>query len=167
MRILGRTNLFRIYIFYSRVVKVYSVNYVCKNNKFQLLCTHFARLYYNTYPFLIQIKEKAILNVQKESRQVPVYQVLASYLTNYQHSVVYSSTAAWAAANILSIMLIVNYLRLDWSTFRVHFSCILHVLHVDVSYYFARIFILLQDVRSFCKNIHFNNKISLHSIFNF
>ena len=36
---------------------------------------------------------------QKEPRQVPVHQVLASYFANFQHSVVYSSTAAWAAAN--------------------------------------------------------------------
>ena len=35
---------------------------------------------------------------QKEPRQEPVFQVLASYFINYQHSVVYSSTAAWAAA---------------------------------------------------------------------
>ena len=38
-------------------------------------------------------------NEQKEPRQIPVRQVLASYLTNYQHSVAYSSTAACAAAN--------------------------------------------------------------------
>ena len=36
---------------------------------------------------------------QKEPRQEPVFQVLASYFINYQHSVVYSSTAACAAAN--------------------------------------------------------------------
>ena len=36
---------------------------------------------------------------QKEPRQEPVFQVLASYSTNFQLSVVYSSTAAWAAAN--------------------------------------------------------------------
>jgi len=63
-------------------------------------------------------------------------------------------------------MLIMRYLRLDWSTFGLHFSCILHVLHVDVSQYFARIFIFLQDIRSFCRNIHLRNKISLHPTFN-
>ncbi len=45
----------------------------------------------------------------------------------------YSSTAACAAANFEAIMLIFNDLRLDWSTFGLQFSCILHVLHVDVS----------------------------------
>ncbi len=35
---------------------------------------------------------------RKEARQVPVRQVLASYFANYQHSIVYSSTAACAAA---------------------------------------------------------------------
>ena len=45
----------------------------------------------------------------------------------------YSSTAACAAANFEAIMLIFNDLRLDWSTFELQFSCILHVLHVDVS----------------------------------
>ena len=46
---------------------------------------------------------------------------------------VYSSTAAWAAANFEVNMLIFNDLRLNWSTFGLQFSCILHVLHVDVS----------------------------------
>ena len=45
----------------------------------------------------------------------------------------YSSTAACAAANFEANMLIFNDLRLDWSTFGLQFSCILHVLHVDVS----------------------------------
>ena len=45
----------------------------------------------------------------------------------------YSSTAACAAANFEVNMLIFNDLRLDWSTFGLQFSCILHVLHVDVS----------------------------------
>lgn len=45
----------------------------------------------------------------------------------------YSSTAACAVANFETIMLIFNDLRLDWSTFELQFSCILHVLHVDVS----------------------------------
>lgn len=36
-------------------------------------------------------------NEQKEPRQEPVFQVLASYLTNYQHLFDYSSTAACAA----------------------------------------------------------------------
>ena len=65
----------------------------------------------------------------------------------------YSSTAACAAANILAIMLVINYLRLDWSTFELHFSCILHVLHVDVSYYFVRIFIILQNIQFFFAKI--------------
>ena len=67
----------------------------------------------------------------------------------------YSSTAAWAAAKIWSIMLIINYLRLDWSTFELHFSCILHVLHVDVSYYFVRIFIILQNIQFFLQEYPF------------
>ena len=46
---------------------------------------------------------------------------------------IYSSTAACAAANFEANMLISNDLRLDWSTFGLQFSCILHVLHVDVS----------------------------------
>ena len=46
---------------------------------------------------------------------------------------VYSSTAACAAANFEANVLIFNDLRLDWSTFGLQFSCILHVLHVDVS----------------------------------
>ena len=37
---------------------------------------------------------------RKEARQVPVRQVLASYFANFQHLTVYSSTAAWAAANL-------------------------------------------------------------------
>lgn len=41
--------------------------------------------------------------------------------------------AAWAAAKFEANMLIFNDLRLDWSTFGLQFSCILHVLHVDVS----------------------------------
>lgn len=45
----------------------------------------------------------------------------------------YSSTAACAAANFEANILIFNDLRLDWSTFELQFSCILHVLHVDVS----------------------------------
>ena len=45
----------------------------------------------------------------------------------------YSSTAACAAANFEANMLIFNDLHLDWSTFGLQFSCILHVLHVDVS----------------------------------
>ncbi len=45
----------------------------------------------------------------------------------------YSSTAACAAANFEANMLIINDLRLNWSTFGLQFSCILHVLHVDVS----------------------------------
>ena len=89
-----------------------------------------------------------------------------SFYLLYQ-SDIYSSTAACAAANISVIILIINYICLDWSTFELRFSCILHILHVDVSYYFARIFILLQDLRSFCKNIRLRNKISLHLIFNF
>lgn len=68
---------------------------------------------------------------------------------------VYSSTAACAAANILAIMLVINYLRLDWSTFELHFSCILHVLHVDVSYYFVRIFIILQNIQFFLQEYPF------------
>ena len=48
-------------------------------------------------------------------------------------SFAYSSTAACAAANFEVNMLIFNDLRLDWSTFGLQFSCILHVLHVDVS----------------------------------
>ena len=67
----------------------------------------------------------------------------------------YSSTAAWAAANIWSIMLIINCLRLDWSTFELRFSCILHVLHVDVSYYFVRIFIILQNIQFFLQKYPF------------
>ena len=67
----------------------------------------------------------------------------------------YSSTAACAAANIWAIMLIINYLRLDWSTFELHFSCILHVLHVDVSYYFVRIFIILQNIQFFLQKYPF------------
>jgi len=47
---------------------------------------------------------------------------------NYSHS-----TAACAAVNSEAIMLIFNDLRFDWSTFELQFSCILHVLHVDVS----------------------------------
>jgi hypothetical protein len=47
---------------------------------------------------------------------------------NYSHS-----RAPWAAANSEANMLIFNDLRLDWSTFGLQFSCILHVLHVDVS----------------------------------
>ena len=78
----------------------------------------------------------------------------------------YSSTAACAAANFEANMLIFNDLRLDWSTFGLQFSCILHVLHVDVSYYFARIIIYLQDIRSFCRNIQLRNKILLLPIFN-
>ena len=70
---------------------------------------------------------------RKEARQVPVRQVLASYFANFQHLTVYSSTAACAAANLDANMLIFNDLRLDWSTFGLQFSCILHVLHVDVS----------------------------------
>ena len=92
--------------------------------------------------------------------------VWAGPFTLYQNDI-YSSIAAWAAANFEAILLIISYLRLDWSTFGLQFSCILHVLHVDVSYYFARIFILLQIICSFCKNIHLRNKISLHQIFNF
>ena len=80
---------------------------------------------------------------------------------NYSHS-----RAPCAAANFKANMLIMRYLRLDWSTLGLHFSCILHVLHVDVSQYFARIFIFLQDIRSFCGNIHLRNKISLHPTFN-
>ena len=45
----------------------------------------------------------------------------------------YSSTAACATANSEAIVLIFNDLRLDWSTFELQFSCILHVLHVYVS----------------------------------
>ena len=45
----------------------------------------------------------------------------------------YSSRAPCAAANFEVNMLIFNDLRLDWSTFGLQFSCILHVLHVDVS----------------------------------
>ena len=45
----------------------------------------------------------------------------------------YSSTAACATANSEAIALIFNDLRLDWSTFEVQFSCILHVLHVYAS----------------------------------
>lgn len=40
---------------------------------------------------------------------------------------------ACAAAKFEANMLIFNDLRLDWSTFGLQFSCILHVLHVDVS----------------------------------
>ena len=58
--------------------------------------------------------------------------------------------AACAAANFKNNMLIMRYLRLYWSTFGLHFSCI---LHVDASQYFARIFIFLQDIRSFFAGI--------------
>ena len=58
---------------------------------------------------------------QKEPRQVPVRQVLASYSTNFQLSVVYSSTAAWAAANrhwlSTTYRVFVNYWRLFDDTF--------------------------------------------------
>ncbi len=47
--------------------------------------------------------------------------------------IIYSSTAACAVANFEAIMLIFNELRFDWSTIGLQFSCILHVLHVDVS----------------------------------
>ena len=52
---------------------------------------------------------------------------------HYIGELIYSSTAACAAANFEANMLIINDLRLDWSTFGLQFSCILHVLHVDVS----------------------------------
>ena len=80
------------------------------------------------------------------SGQVPLLMISES---------IYSSTAAWAAANFWTIMLIINYLRLDWSTFELHFSCILHVLHVDVSYYFVRIFIILQNIQFFLQKYPF------------
>lgn len=70
-------------------------------------------------------------------------------------AVYYPSIAPCAAANILAIMLVINYLRLDWSTFELHFSCILHVLHVDVSYYFVRIFIILQNIQFFLQEYPF------------
>ena len=66
-----------------------------------------------------------------------------------------SSTAACAAANFDANMLIFNDLRLDWSTFELQFSCILHVLHVDVSYYFVRIFIILQNIQFFLQEYPF------------
>ena len=46
-----------------------------------------------------------------------------------------------------------NDLRLDWSTYELRFSYILHVLHVDVSYYFVRIFIILQNIQFFFARI--------------
>ena len=52
---------------------------------------------------------------------------------NYIREFNYSSTAACTAANFEAIMLIFNDLHLGWSTFGLQFSCILHVLHVDVS----------------------------------
>ena len=42
---------------------------------------------------------------------------------------VYSSTAACAAANLERLHLIISYLHKDWSTFRMHSPHILHVLH--------------------------------------
>ena len=40
-----------------------------------------------------------VQNVQKRTEASTCCQILASYLTNYQHSKDYSSTAACAAAN--------------------------------------------------------------------
>ena len=77
-----------------------------------------------------------------------------SFYLLYQ-SDIYSSTAACAAANISVIILIINYICLDWSTFELRFSCILHILHVDVSYYFARIFIPLERSSFFLQEYPF------------
>lgn len=64
---------------------------------------------------------------------MPVHQALVSHSIKYLPLDDQSSKAACAAANFEAIMLIFNDLRLDWSTFELQFSCILHVLHVDVS----------------------------------
>ena len=56
---------------------------------------------------------------------------------NLYQSDIYSSTAACTAANFMESLQNIKYLHNDWSTFYVHFSCILHVLHVADSHSFA------------------------------